>query len=51
MPRGGTRDGAGRPASGKKRLVVHVSDEERKAIIQLIESMRRTEKEKQALQV
>jgi hypothetical protein len=49
MPRGGARDGAGRPTSDKKRLVIHVTDAEREAILQLVEKLRKAEK--QALQV
>lgn len=49
MPRGGKRDGAGRPVSDKKRLVIHVTDAERDAILQLVENLRKAEK--QALQV
>jgi hypothetical protein len=49
MPRGGKRDGAGRPETGKKRLVIHVTDAERDAIQQLVEKLRK--EEKQALQV
>ena len=41
MARGGAREGAGRPASDKTRLVVHVTEEEREAIKQLLETMRK----------
>lgn len=47
--RGGKREGAGRPESGRKRLVIAVTDEERVAILELLEKLRKTEK--QALQV
>lgn len=40
MPRGGKRDGAGRPVSDKKRLVIHVTDDEREAILRLLKTMR-----------
>ena len=42
MPKGGTRIGAGRPATDKSRLVIHVTENERKAILELLESMRQT---------
>lgn len=43
MPRGGARVGAGRPVSDKKRLVIHVTDAERDAILALVEKMRKDE--------
>ena len=43
MPKGGTRIGAGRPATDKSRLVIHVTENERKAILELLETMRRTD--------
>lgn len=49
MPRGGARDGAGRPVSDKKRLVIHVTDAEREAILALVEKLRKCEE--QALHV
>lgn len=44
MPRGGKREGAGRLPSGKTRLVIHVTAEERAAIKKLIDEMRTTQK-------
>ena len=40
MPRGGKREGAGRPQTGKARLVVHLTHEERQAVLKVIEGMR-----------
>ncbi len=41
MPRGGTRTGAGRPQTDRSRLVVHVTEDERKAILALLEQLRK----------
>jgi hypothetical protein len=43
MARGGKREGAGRHPTDKKRLVIHVTDQEREAIKVLIDGMRNNE--------
>lgn len=40
MPKGGKREGAGRPPSNKTRLVKHVTQDERKAIEDLLSRLR-----------
>ena len=40
MSRGGAREGAGRPKSDKTRLVVHVTESERKAMLKALRIQR-----------
>lgn len=40
MPRGGVRKGAGRPDTGRKRLVLYVTDVEREQLLELFNRLR-----------
>jgi len=41
MPRGGKRDGAGRPPTFRTRLVIHVTAYERQVILSAIDELHR----------
>jgi hypothetical protein len=40
---GGARDGAGRPATGRKKYMLFITQEEREAIRQMLKRMRNEE--------